>query len=469
MSDNNEIDKYNQELNNNNNIGINQENMQQILSFLNIRDNFNLLNKDNDFSYPNQSKEELNKKKLEEEKEKNVIREKLKCFICYGKVVNALMCPYCKKLACEQCIKTVLEKSSKCINCKNIVLINELVKIPLLNDFTSFFINNMEQKDEIDKDDINIMAELKKQKCEEHPNKNIEYFCMNCNQYLCALSFLIFNKESVDKHKNHIILSFEEIEKYNLYKIIKEYANLKKSKEKMDTKINIYQKSINEANYKIDSIKNTLNLLKTDLKVKYDHKINKIKSIINTLNNKKNKISNMLEKPPSLMLDLNIEEKSKHFLEELKSLNNIDISETDIEKELDFKKMIKYEQFESEYIEIKLPNNGEYIEEFKIIDKELNFIPNTKCKLNCQLLMNNIFFSLVLDINKQFVEEHSLKFIGLLIIETKNINKSILPDGARTNNEMIFSTQYDFNDLKDMINKDGECYCKFNIVKFYYK
>ena len=33
MSDNNEINKYNQELNNNNNIGINQENMQQILSF----------------------------------------------------------------------------------------------------------------------------------------------------------------------------------------------------------------------------------------------------------------------------------------------------------------------------------------------------------------------------------------------------------------------------------------------------
>ena len=73
MSDNNEINKYSQELNNNNNIGINKENMQQILSFLNIRDNFNLLNEDNDFSYPNQSKEELNKKKLEEEKEKNVI------------------------------------------------------------------------------------------------------------------------------------------------------------------------------------------------------------------------------------------------------------------------------------------------------------------------------------------------------------------------------------------------------------
>lgn len=469
MSNNNDINKYDQDFNNNNNIGINEENMKQILSFSNIRDNFNFLNKDNNLSNSNEDKEELNKKKLEEEKEKNAIRDKLKCFICFGKVLNAMMCPYCKKLACEQCIKTVLEKSSICSNCKNIVLINELIKIPLLNDFTSFFINNMEQKDEIDKDDINIMAELKKQKCEEHPNKNIEYFCMNCNQFLCSLSLLFFNKESVDKHKNHIILSLDEIEKFNLYKIIKEYRNLKENKEKMENKKNNYQKSINEINYKKNSIKNTLNLLKTDLKAKYDNKINKIKSILNTLNNKKNNITNKLQKPPNLMLDLNNEEKSKKILEELTNLNNIGLSEIDIEKEVNFKKMIKYEQFESEYIEIKLPNNGEYIEEFKVIDKELNFIPNTKCKLNCQLLMNNIFFSLVIEINKQFIEEHSLKFICILIFETKNIINNILPKGVRTNNEMIFSTQFDFNVVKNIINKDGKYYCKFNIVKFYYK
>ena len=467
MSDNDDINKNNQDLNNNKEI--NEKNIKQIVSFSNIRDNFSSLNKNNNLSLSNENKEELNKKKLEEEKEKDAIRDKLKCFICFGKVVNAMMCPYCKKLACEQCIKTVLEKSSICSNCKNIVLLNELVKIPLLNDFTSFFINNIEQKDEIDEDDMNIMTELKKQKCEEHPNKNIEYFCMNCNQYLCSLSLLFFNKESVNKHKNHIILSFDEIEKFNLYKIIKEYKNLKENKEKMENKKNIYKKGIAEVNYKKNSIKNIMGLLKTDLKTKYDSKINKIKSILNTLNFKKTNIENMLQNPPNLMSELNNEEKSKKFLEELKSLNNIGFSENDIESEVYFKKMIKYEQFESEHIEIKLPNNGEYIEEFKIIDKELNFIPNTKCKLNCQLLMNNIFFSLVLEINKQFVEEHSLKFICSLIIETDNIRKSILPEGARTNNELIFSSQFDFNVVKNMMNKDGQCYCKFNIVKFYYK
>ena len=33
------------------------------------------------------------------------IGELLNCYICYGKVKNAVMCPQCSKLCCEQCIK----------------------------------------------------------------------------------------------------------------------------------------------------------------------------------------------------------------------------------------------------------------------------------------------------------------------------------------------------------------------------
>ena len=29
----------------------------------------------------------------------------LKCYICFEKVHNAVMCPQCSKLCCEQCIK----------------------------------------------------------------------------------------------------------------------------------------------------------------------------------------------------------------------------------------------------------------------------------------------------------------------------------------------------------------------------
>jgi len=143
--------------------------------------------------------------------------------------------------------------------------------------------------------------------------------------------------------------------------------------------------------------------------------------------------------------------KSTYSLEELKSLNNLDVSENQIEKIANVKKMIKFEQFESEYIEIELPNNGKYIDEYKVIDKELDFIPGTKCKLNCQMFMNKIFFNLSLEINNQLFDEYSMKFICFLSIETGNERHGILPECAKTNNELIFSSLFHFTVIKNMI------------------
>ena len=92
--------------------------------------NLNLNNnnkKNSNYIKENPSKEEILKKKDEEKKEINDIRDKLKCFICYGKLVNAVMCPNCKKLACEQCFKKVLRKKNVCSNCKFIIPVNELI------------------------------------------------------------------------------------------------------------------------------------------------------------------------------------------------------------------------------------------------------------------------------------------------------------------------------------------------------
>ena len=66
-----------------------------------------------------------------------------------------MMCPYCKKLACEQCFQKVLEKKNVCSYCNSFLLVNELVKLPMFDDFTNFFINNIEQnyENENDEDD----------------------------------------------------------------------------------------------------------------------------------------------------------------------------------------------------------------------------------------------------------------------------------------------------------------------------
>ena len=76
-----------------------------------------------------------------------MIRDKLKCYICFGKVINATMCPNCKKIACEECIKKMLSKNNnKCDNCNKTVKINDMIKLPFMNDLTSFFINKVEKK-----------------------------------------------------------------------------------------------------------------------------------------------------------------------------------------------------------------------------------------------------------------------------------------------------------------------------------
>ena len=435
--------------------------------------NFNLLNLDNNQSYSNKEKEELLKLKLEQEKEKNDIRNKLKCFICFGKVINATMCPFCKKLACEQCFKKILGKTKICSNCKSIVLSDELIKLPMFDDLTSFFINNIEQnyENENEEDKDKELIELKKQKCPEHPSKKIEYVCMNCNEFLCSESLLFFNKESVNKHNNHIILSFDDIEKFKLYKIIKEYKSLPENRDRLNIKINNYKKSIKEIEKRKKTINYIYNTLKGDLQAKYEKKISNLKSILNSLKNRKREITNMIQNPPNLIVELNDQEKGKNIINELKNLNNIWTNEEDLENETKFKKEIKCEQYESEPIEIKLPNNDQYIEEYTVIKTELNFMPNLKCKFNCQLLLNNFILTLILEVDKTFINQHYERFIGYLYLENNDTKKVVSLQGYLSNkdNELVFSTQYDFNEIKEMINKDNRCFCRFNITKFNYK
>ena len=460
MADNKEQNK----LNNKNNDIFNESKQKNLLERL--RYDMNLNKKKNNSKVEN---EQLIKKKLEEEKEKNVIRDKLKCFICFGKVKNAMMCPHCKQLACEQCIKTVLPKSNICSNCKSIVLLNDMVKVGFLDEFTSFFINNMEQSVVSNEDKENKIIELKKEKCKEHPNKYLEYICMNCDEYLCSESLVFFNRASINKHFKHIILSFDDIDKYNLYKIIKEYRNLDKNKSRLSNKLDEYNKKIVETAHNIEANNFIFATLRNDIDSKYDKKIKQLKSLLNLLNEKKRKLINTMQNPPNLIGKLNNEKESKKILEQLKALNNLEIKEKDILKDVNDKKAIKCEQFESELIEIKLPNNGSYVEEYKIINTELKFIPDMKCTLNCQLLMNNFIFSLVMKVNKKFVIEHNTKILGYFYIESKNMQNVLSPEGGSTNDELIFSVQCEFNLIKDMIDKDGQCFCRILITKFYYK
>ncbi len=434
----------------------------------------NLIKIDNNSVYSKDEMEKIKQKKKEDEKEKNNIRDKLKCYICFGKVVDAMMCPSCKNFACQKCVKSMLQNSKICINCKNAVEYNQMVKLPMIDDFTNFFIKNMEQNENnINDTGVNyekILNEIRKKNCKEHHENNVENYCFNCNEYLCDDCLLIFNKESITKHNNHIILSLDDIENFKLYKIIKEYKKLLENNSKITKKVNNYKKYLNEINSQKKKTYTLINKIEENIKSKYNKKISDINNILITLQAHQKLIQKRLGRPINANNELLDESENQKIFEGLKLLNNISINEQNIINEADFPKNIKCETYESDFFEFILPNKGKYIEEYNIIsNQELTFITNMKCKFNMQLLHNEIIFTLIIEVNKKELDEHEAKFIGYLTIESISERIDLGLQGYLSKNELILSGDFNFKRMKDIINKDKKCYYKFYINKFYYK
>ena len=150
--------------------------------------------------------------------------------VCIGKIKETYLkdaiIEYSKRLS-KYCMLSIIELNDEPIpNNASMADEEKIIEVDL---------DNCEIKVEKDKD--NQIIDFKKEKCKDHPNKYIEYICFNCNEYLCSESLLIFNKESVNKHNNHIIISLEDVNKFKLYNIIKEYQSLREKKNKLDIKI----------------------------------------------------------------------------------------------------------------------------------------------------------------------------------------------------------------------------------------
>ena len=71
--------------------------------------------------------------------------EYLKCFICYKKVKDPVMCPSCSGFACKNCIhKWIVERKPECPICRKELQQNSVIKCRFLEDFSecleSYFI-----------------------------------------------------------------------------------------------------------------------------------------------------------------------------------------------------------------------------------------------------------------------------------------------------------------------------------------
>ena len=436
-------------------------------------------------SIKEESEEERIKRELEE-KEKEKIRDKLECSICCGKVVDALMCVKCKHFACEKCVKK-LQKKNICFYCKEKVNNNDIIKLPFMNDLTSFFINNLEKKSSLkksirDKKKIginknnsdNTLNSIIIVNCKKHQNRKIEYYCTNCKEYLCSECIVFFNKENVERHKSHIILAIEDINEFDLYKIIKEYEELSSRNTNIENISQQYNVNIREIEIRKKRSKEILKKIRDKLESNYLSRINDIKALLTHLKSKKNDIErgkNEFSKHYNEYLEsnYNIDKKNK-IINDLSDLNNIHADQKVIEEKSIFKKNICCESYETDFIEFIMPNNGAYIEECEILNMDLDLIPDTACKINAKLLTDNIIFTLIIPVEQDFYKNNSPSFFSDFLIISKNQCEYALFDNYYYNErEQVLAVQFEFTKMKSLLDENNKCLLKFNITRNYYK
>lgn len=426
--------------------------------------------------------EEERRKK--ENEEKNKIRNKLQCFICFGKVKNATMCPKCKGIACEDCVKKMLSKYSICSKCRERVQLKDMIKLPFMNDLTNFFIHNVENKkrngnNEIDNNinnepksnNSNYKALIKVEECKYHPNKNTEYFCLNCYEYLCPECLVFFNKDNVARHSNHIILSNEEINEYDLKKILDEFKILKSKYNKLYMDNNHYRINIKEIEISKKRMNDIIDSIKEKLKEKYKKKENDLKYLMNILKSKNNDIEismKTFKKDIEKIIEINNGEKTKSFLNNLKKLNNIPCNRKEIEQKGILQKNILCQTYESNDIDFKIPN-GTYCEGLEIFNREITIIPNMKCKLNSQLISNSIVFTLIIQINDELYEKIKPQFYGHFIIFSKTVCEYAILNDYYNKGEEILSVIFEFSKMKVLLDENYKCKLKFFITETHFK
>ena len=193
---NNHINNYNNNLFPNNNISLHSS-----ISYMNPKTSIILPNsqnmKINSRSRSNKKKVEFEKKKeLEKIKKDNELKEQLKdhfkCYICLEKVKKPKMCPYCKRNSCEQCIYKWIENHSNCGICKHSLSKNDLIEIPFLDEMSSFFMKDIDNKEKFQKM-LNDEESNKKNKANGPKNSGpVKIFNMMSNK----------KEESKNKNKN---------------------------------------------------------------------------------------------------------------------------------------------------------------------------------------------------------------------------------------------------------------------------
>jgi len=157
----------------------------------------------------------------------------------------------------------------------------------------------------------------------------------------------------------------------------------------------------------------------------------------------------------------------------LKKLNSQLIPLEDLNPKIESKKNnLYFESFESEEINLVLPQNGIYLEELNVCDKEINLINGHQSKFKIDLLGGCFVFTLSINVGNEYYIKYHPMFRGLfmLINSEKRCEYANFIGNIFTNGVQILSVELEYEKIKKIIGEKNEfkiiCFVDNHIINY---
>ena len=432
------------------------------------------------------NKEEIEKKKLEDELSRAQVKDHLKCYICYNNINKPRMCRNCKKLACEQCIKNWLKAKKQCAFCRTKIKFDDTIYIPIVEELSNYFINEVEKplKNESYNDNSLINSQSEEiinsnnnnQKnediCEEHKCK-YEYFCVQCYKKCCSKCLIFIDKAS-KIHEKHLIIPLKHLEKQEIKEAINEYKKLEISKNNVDDLIKLCNLKIKEMEIEKNRNIDDLDLIKRYINEVFDKELKKLKNKYNSLKLKDDEIGRALETTP---MALNNIVKSKDYGQGEKIYEHIKKLNVNIDKNPDINVKLQnniIENFTTEQLEFTLPQGGKYVENLEVFKKKLdNFIKDNECIISLKYRENNIYFDININNknnknnnNKNKNAQDKVNYYGFIIIQNKKYDcEFVVTEDKENYNNHNLTVQFNSNHFISFKDENNKIRFKLYVMK----
>ena len=428
------------------------------------------------------AKEELLKKKKQDENNKAEIKDKLKCYICMSQVKKPRACKYCNRPACQECLKLWLRTKNACGFCRKKIKFEETIEIPIINDIADFFIKAIDKEDnekskniKENKDENKIFDSYTQivsssklsdndDECSKH-KKKYEYYCFQCKEKYCdkCLSFL---DNSAKIHENHMIVPLDQLDKNNSSnEVMNEFNKLQQTNKKLDDLINLCNQKLNELQIEKNNFINQIELIESGKNLSLESLLSQLKNKYDLIKSKTDEFNNSIDTIPIALkniIKLNDYGQGKQIYNHLSNLNKLAL-EIDYINDLpeDF---FDLESFVSDNLEIIVPNldNRLNINQPIINDQLDNLIPNVNINVSCEYRSYDVCFKVNLKNNVDNKIDLS-KILCFIIFKKKNygIEFLILQNRIKKNNEIELNSNISSSVFNSFANDNNKIIYKF--------